>query len=602
MSVPKNPGLLEEEEEESYSTAETMDPELYKATTEGDILRFARAMEQGPPDRYHSPPASCVQLGPQKNTVLHIATSFAHYEIVKLICKDLPFFVAEKNAKGDTALHIAARAGDSLLVMLLVNSDFKEGGLAEKNDEGHTALHEALKYGHEEVARILINKNLEMPYSLNKEGKSLLYLAAEAGFVTIVRLLMDNPVGNNTMGGKHKNKSPVYAAIRGRNIDVIKLLWERDPSSFELRNGKGKNPLHAAVCMGYTEAVKFLLDKHYEFAYQNDKWGNYPIHSASNKGLLDIIKFMLQQRPDIRDLLTAHGQNMLHVAARSGKYEAVKYMLKMPGLEKLISERDEDGNTPLHLATMYGHLKIVAMLVRDARVNLTLPNNNRQTALDIAEEQMEMGLASFQKRLTCMVLRVVGAPQACQPKTSRSASVRLGDQSETESWRDKVNVILLVATVIATVTFQAGFTIPGGYNSTNPDQGLATMIEKVKFQEFVICNTIALYSSIIVAVTLIWAQLGDPSSMQVALKLALPLLGIALAMMSIAFLAGVYLVVSKLCWLANVVLLLGSFFLVVLIPPLLIPSIPSGVIYTRSLRILNSILGYLKIASIASNL
>ncbi|KAL0301468.1 UNVERIFIED_CONTAM: protein ACCELERATED CELL DEATH 6 [Sesamum radiatum] len=450
MSVPKNPGLLEEEEEESYSTAETMDPELYKATTEGDILRFARAMEQGPPDRYHSPPASCVQLGPQKNTVLHIATSFAHYEIVKLICKDLPFFVAEKNAKGDTALHIAARAGDSLLVMLLVNSDFKEGGLAEKNDEGHTALHEALKYGHEEVARILINKNLEMPYSLNKEGKSLLYLAAEAGFVTIVRLLMDNPVGNNTMGGKHKNKSPVYAAIRGRNI------------------------------------------------------------VTSNKKHL---------------------------------YVGRIYML----------------------ATCLMKVEVLHASLRDAELILKLLNNNRQTALDIAEEQMEMGLASFQKRLTCMVLRVVGAPQACQPKTSRSTSVRLGDQSETESWRDKVNVILLVATVIATVTFQAGFTIPGGYNSTNPDQGLATMIEKVKFQEFVICNTIALYSSIIVAVTLIWAQLGDPSSMQVALKLALPLLGIALAMMSIAFLAGVYLVVSKLCWLANVVLLLGSFFLVVLV-------------------------------------
>ncbi|KAL0406312.1 UNVERIFIED_CONTAM: protein ACCELERATED CELL DEATH 6 [Sesamum latifolium] len=204
------------------------------------------------------------------------------------------------------------------------------------------------------------------------------------------------------------------------------------------------------------------------------------------------------------------------------------------------------------------------MFVRDERVNLKLLNNNRQTALDIAEEQMEMGLASFHKRLTCMVLRV-GTPQACQPKTSRSTSVRLGDQPETESWRDKVNVILLVATVIATVTFQAGFTVPGGYNNTNPNQGLATMIEKVKFQEFVICDTIALYSSIIVAVTLIWAQLGDPSSMQVALKLALPLLGIALAMMSIAFLAGVYLVVSKLCWLANVVLLIGSFFLVVLV-------------------------------------
>lgn len=216
MSIPKYPGL--QEEEESYETAENMDPNLYRATTEGDILEFVRAMEQGTLGHHHSPPASCVQLAPQKNTVLHIATSFACYEIVKLICKDLPFFVAEKNAKGDTPLHIAARAGDSLLVTLLVNSDFKEGGLDEKNVEGNTPLHEALKHGHEEVARILINKNPEMYYSLNKEGKSLLYLAAEAGFYTIVRLLRDNPVGNCSVAGKHKNKSPVFAAIQGRNI------------------------------------------------------------------------------------------------------------------------------------------------------------------------------------------------------------------------------------------------------------------------------------------------------------------------------------------------------------------------------------------------
>lgn len=162
-----------------------------------------------------------------------------------------------------------------------------------------------------------------------------------------------------------------------------------------------------------------------------------------------------------------------------------------------------------------------------------------------------------------MALRVIGAPRAHQPKTFRS--VKLGDQPDTESRRDKINVILLVATLVATVTFTAGFTMPGGYNNTYPDQGIATMLEKVKFQEFVICDTIAMYSSIIVAVTLIWAQLVDPSSMRVALKLALLLLGVALAMMSIAFFAGVYLVVSKLRWLANVILLIGSSFIFVLV-------------------------------------
>lgn len=149
--------------------------------------------------------------------------------------------------------------------------------------------------------------------------------------------------------------------------------------------------------MGFTEGVEFLLHRHCEFAYQKDKQGFYPIHSASSKGLVDIIKLMLQHRPDTRELLTAHGQNMLHAAARSGKYKAVEYMLKLQELEKLINEKDEDGNTPLHLATIYGHPKLVSILARDKRVILKLLNNNHQMALDIAEEQMEMGLASFQK-------------------------------------------------------------------------------------------------------------------------------------------------------------------------------------------------------------
>lgn len=57
MSVPKYKRLLNEEE--SYETAETMDPKLYRAIMEDDILEFVRGIEHGSLDRPHSPPASC---------------------------------------------------------------------------------------------------------------------------------------------------------------------------------------------------------------------------------------------------------------------------------------------------------------------------------------------------------------------------------------------------------------------------------------------------------------------------------------------------------------------------------------------------------------
>ncbi|RVX19993.1 Protein accelerated cell death 6 [Vitis vinifera] len=288
---------------EDYVTASSMDPDLYRATIQGDILEFIKAVEQGPDNRHAGvPAASCIQVTPQKNTVLHLATIFGHDEIVKLISKDLPFLVMERNCRGDTALHIAARAGNSLLVNLLINST--EGVLGVKNETGNTALHEALQHRHEEVAWNIINKDRNMYCSVNKEGKSLLYLAAEAGYANLVRFIMENPAGNYSIEGKLENKPSVKAAILGKNTDVLKIMWERDQSSFNLRCEEGRNPLHYAASIGFVEGINYFLDKYCIAAYQGDKDGLSPIHIAAIKGHFHIIQEMLQHRPDLMELLT----------------------------------------------------------------------------------------------------------------------------------------------------------------------------------------------------------------------------------------------------------------------------------------------------------
>lgn len=218
----KRPILLQAESsylqaESSYGTADSMDPDLYRSVTEGDIIAFVTAI-QIPRERTFGPPATCAQVSPQKNTILHLSTTFGHYEIAKIICKDLPLLVMDKNYKGDTALHIAAREGNLLLVSLLIEP--VEMHLGVENDEGNTALHEALRYRHEDVSQALIFKDLDMIYSANKDGESVLYLAAEAGYANLVNLLMENPVGNYNRG-EPKNKSLVHAAILGRNTGIL---------------------------------------------------------------------------------------------------------------------------------------------------------------------------------------------------------------------------------------------------------------------------------------------------------------------------------------------------------------------------------------------
>ncbi|KAL6330215.1 hypothetical protein AAG906_040137 [Vitis piasezkii] len=104
-------------------------------------------------------------------------------------------------------------------------------------------------------------------------------------------------------------------------------------------------------------------------------------------------------------------------------------------------------------------------------------------------------------------------------------------------------------------------------DNSDPNVGMAALLMRNMFHMFVICNTTAMYTSILAAIILIWAQLGDLNLMDTALRFALPFLGLALTAMSLGFMAGVYLVVSNLDWLAIVVVIIGIICLVRLLVP-----------------------------------
>ena len=110
---------------------------------------------------------------------------------------------------------------------------------------------------------------------------------------------------------------------------------------------------------------------------------------------MDIVQKLLQYYPDGGELLTEEGENILHIAAKSGKNNVVNHILRTPELTKLLNEKDDHGNTALHLATMHWHPKVVSSLTWDKRIKLGLVNDDGMTAIDVAED-MEM-VASFRK-------------------------------------------------------------------------------------------------------------------------------------------------------------------------------------------------------------
>jgi len=126
-----------------------------------------------------------------------------------------------------------------------------------------------------------------------------------------------------------------------------------------------------------------------------------------------------------------------------------------------------------------------------------------------------------------------------------------------KQFRDRVETLTLVSTLIITASVAACFAVPG------EAEGKAHNLCHAMFQVFIIFITISLFSSISSTIILFWAKLGLPELVTFSLKIVTPLLGTALISLSLAFMAGLYTVISELTWLANVFLVGASILVVV---------------------------------------
>lgn len=109
----------------------------------------------------------------------------------------------------------------------------------------------------------------------------------------------------------------------------------------------------------------------------------------------------------------------------------------------------------------------------------------------------------------------------------------------------------LVAILIATVTFAAAFTLPGGYSSSSGSEGLPIMSRKFAFQAFLVSDTLAMLSSLAVAFICILARWEDLEFLLYYRSFTRQLMWFAYMATTTAFATGLYTVLApRLTWLA----------------------------------------------------
>ncbi|CAL5398314.1 unnamed protein product [Camellia sinensis] len=120
---------------------------------------------------------------------------------------------------------------------------------------------------------------------------------------------------------------------------------------------------------------------------------------------------------------------------------------------------------------------------------------------------------------------------------------------------------LIVATLVATVAFTAGFTMPGGYNGNDgPNQGMAILTRELAFKAFMVTDTIAMsLSTSAVLIHLNAAMTNNLDKLERKVYSAAYLISYAAVAMVLAFVTGTYAVLAHSSGLAISVCVIGCF-------------------------------------------
>nr|TKS11513.1 hypothetical protein D5086_0000072460 [Populus alba] len=248
--------------------------------------------------------------------------------------------------------------------------------------------------------------------------------------------------------------------------------------------------------MGFLSGARLLVSRCPVAASQRNDEGNLPIHVACQKGHLEVVRELLVFWLDPMDFLNEKGQNILQVAAESGQMKIVDEILKNRDLEALINEKDYDGNTPLHLAAMYGRPEIVQALVSDKRVDKTIVNNEKLKPSGVVAILLQGGrFEAPNSDGMNMLIDTKHEDDAARGVGNKSQDVEVrklrevlkvlveaGDKTEfdinlnfdlttltTEERNRGVGNLLVVAVLVGGVTFAGAITVPGSGSDLSSD-------------------------------------------------------------------------------------------------------------------------------------
>ncbi|XWS26638.1 hypothetical protein CRYUN_Cryun26dG0047900 [Craigia yunnanensis] len=373
--------------------------------------------------------------------------------------------------------------------------------------------------------------------------KRLLDAAMEGDIKSLQELLQEDLLILHRSIVSCVSETPLHvSSMLGHAIFVQELLNLNPELASEL-DSQGCSSLHLASAKGHVEIVKELVKVDPQMCMVRNQDGRTPLHLAAIKGRVKVVRELVQASPESARVMTERDETALHLCVGSNRLVCLKSLveeIRKDDEDELVNRKDCDGNSMLHIAVGKKQIEIIKFLLTIPGLDINAINKNGFTVLDtliqsprdLRDMEIEcilrdVGVLSS-KDLHIIAPEWVPSPVKVPQITKSLVSHASTEESNSRKpmikhkhtdWLGrKRSALMVVASLIATVAFQAAITPPGGVwqadetvdENGNPLEhprkaGTAVMAysQDIEYGQFMIFNTLAFLASLSIILLLV---------------------------------------------------------------------------------------------------
>ncbi|XP_048140801.1 receptor-interacting serine/threonine-protein kinase 4-like [Rhodamnia argentea] len=455
-------------------------------------------------------PSFARKLNGEGDSPMHLALKNKHYHLVRAPMTLEPVSIRVRRQDGTTPLHfIAGEKGaneQENMELLELLAEFLYAcklSIEDLTSQRETAVHVAVKKCNTEAFKMLFGwlKLAHLTKILDWKDEDVsrivnpinLQRAIAADDVDELYRLLGKQGNRNLLDCEPNDPfphTPLHdAAERGKTKMTMEIAILKPEFTRKLNQG-GHSPMHLALENKHYHIARASITLDPELIRVRGRGGVTPLHFVARKKgdneqenvkLLEVLaEFLYACKSSIEDL-TSQCETAVHVAVKNHNTEAFEVLfgwLERSHPTEILNWKNEDGNTVLHIAVSTWQPEIISRLIEHVKVDAK--NFQHKTALEILPANLP-GDQHLAKRLRDqernnlpppfgILAPTLAALAPLFPTLSLSKYLRrkLSILEKFTSWVGHVDesareVILVVAALIATATYQAALTPPGGY-------------------------------------------------------------------------------------------------------------------------------------------